>query len=205
MDSNMDMKSLGFTGEFSRREDWNDAPSGAPDEVGGIQRYWGKYQGVVRNTIDPEMRCRLLVSVEDVWGPNMSSWALPCLPYAGLSLGMYVIPPIGANVWVEFLHGNPEIPIWTGFWFGSIVDAPKTPLMSTPGAPQMLVESLLKHAIVISDTPLPPLLPLGGILLRSGVSYVAVDAKGVRIVGTPAVAVNGAPTGDPATAALYIT
>lgn len=198
---------LHFAEEFSRRDEWDDVPSGVPDEVRGIRRYWGKYPGVVRNNIDPEMRCRLFVSVEDVWGPNFSSWALPCLPYAGLSLGMYVVPPIGANVWVEFLHGNPDIPIWTGFWFGSILDAPKTPALGTPGMPQMTVESLLKHAIVISDTPVLPYLPKGGILLKSQTSFVAIDATGVRLFGMPpaSVQINGTPDGmNPFAAALYV-
>jgi hypothetical protein len=204
--SREEMKGLGFTEEFTRREDWDNPPSDSPDEVKGVRRYWGKYPGVVRNPIDPEMRCRLLVSVEDVFGPNISSWALPSLPYAGLSLGMYVVPAVGTNVWVEFLHGNPDYPIWTGFWFGSIVDAPKTPLLATPGTPQMIVESLLKHAIVISDTPVMPYLPKGGILLKSGTgSYVAVDPTGVRLFGL-SVQVNGTPDGiNPLTAALAIT
>jgi hypothetical protein len=67
------------------------------------------------------------------------------------------------------------------------------------------MESLLKHAVIISDSPIPGLLPAGGILLRSGASFVAVEPKGIRIFGAPAVAINGAPSGDPATAALYIT
>jgi hypothetical protein len=206
MDSRPEMKGLGFTEDFSRREDWDDIPSGAPDEVGGTRRYWGKYPGVVVNPIDPEMRCRLLVSVADVWGPNISSWALPCLPYGGLSLGMYVVPAVGANVWVEFLHGNPDYPIWSGFWFGSVAASPKTPITATPGAPIAVLESLLKHAIVISDLPVLPFLPKGGILMKSGTgSYVAIDPTGVRLFGI-SVQVNGTPDGvNPLTAALAIT
>ena len=205
MNSRPKRKDLHFTEEFSRREEWDDLDE-PPDQVEGIRRYWGKYQGVVVNPIDPEMRCRLLVSVTDVSGPNITSWAWPCLPYAGLSLGMYVVPMVGANVWVEFLHGNPEYPIWTGFWYGSLVDAPKITALSTPGAPQFAVESFAKHAIVISDTPVLPFLPKGGILLKSGTgSYVAVDATGVRIFGA-SVQINGMPDGlNPAIAALSIT
>ena len=206
MSSNKDMKGLGFTDEFTRREDWDNPSVDAPDEVGGIRRYWGKHQGVVVEPIDPEMRCRLLVSVADVWGPNVSSWALPCLPHGGLSLGMYVVPMVGANVWVEFLHGNPDYPIWSGFWFGSILNSPKTPRLATPGTPLMVVESLLQHAIVISDTPVLPYLPMGGILMKSGTgSYVAIDPNGVRLFGV-SVQVNGLPNGSvPAAAALAVT
>jgi hypothetical protein len=199
-------QSLGFTEEFSFRDDERGPSIGAPDEVPGIRRFWGKYPGVVVNPVDPEFRGRMLVQVTDVWGPNVSSWAHPCVPWGGISLGMFVIPPPGTNVWVEFMHGHPDHPIWTGFWWGKLTDPPPSTKLAAPGVlPQLIMESLFKHAIVISDTPLPPLLPIGGILLRSGISYIAIDANGIRIVGTPAVAVNGAPTGDPATAALYIT
>jgi hypothetical protein len=144
--------------------------------------------------------------VENVWGPNVSSWALPCMPYGGLSLGMFVVPPIGANVWVEFQHGNPELPIWTGFWWGSMLDAPKSPLLGTPGTPQMHVESIIKNGLVISDTPVLPWLPTGGVLIKSATSYIAVDATGIRLFGLPpgGVQVNGTPAGDPLSAALHI-
>lgn len=196
------MKDIGFTDTFSGDDDDFGGP---PDSVGGVKRYWGKYRGVVRVPLDPEMRGRLMVAVEDVWGPNVSSWALPCLPYGGLSLGMYVVPPVGANVWVEFLHGHPDHPIWTGFWWGSAAFTPKTQMTGTPGTPIMTIESLLKHALVISDTPLPPLLPQGGVLLKSGASFIAIEPTGVRIFGAPAVSVNGTPDGNPMTAALYVT
>jgi len=44
------------------------------------------------------------------------------VPYAGPGgddrpVGLHLIPPLGANVWVEFEGGNPGYPIWTGcFW-----------------------------------------------------------------------------------------
>jgi hypothetical protein len=202
------MKSLNSTEEFSTKDQWNELPTDdAPDQVPGVHRYWGKYPGVVVNPIDPEGRCRLFVNVPDVFGPNISSWALPCLPYGGLSMGMYVVPAVGANVWVEFLHGNPDVPIWSGFWFGSMLTAPKTPLLGVPGTPQATFESLLKHAIVISDTPILPYLPKGGILLKSLTSFVAVDATGVRLFGMPpaSVQINGTPDGmNPLAAALYV-
>jgi hypothetical protein len=197
---------LHTTDDFTRREDWNESPSDAPDGVSGVRRFWGKYRGVVLTPIDPEMRCRLLVSVPDVWGPNFSSWALPCLPYAGLSIGMYIVPLIGSNVWVEFEHGNSEYPIWTGLWFGSVLDAPKTPALGTPGAPVFGLETIAKHAVIISDTPVLPFLPKGGILLRSGLSYVAIEPTGVRVFATPpqGFQVNGTPEGVPLSAALLV-
>ena len=199
------MKELGYTDEFGVRGSRDHAPSIAkPDELEGSERYWGKYQGTIVLNIDPEQRLRLLVNVPEVWGLNFSSWALPCLPYAGLSLGMYVVPPIGAHVWVEFENGNPDYPIWTGFFYDTKVEMPITAATATPGAPIFAIESFLKHALVISDTPLLPYLPLGGILLKSGASYIAIEPTGIRIFGTPAGVILNSLDGTPATAGLHV-
>ena len=204
MTSRPTMKDLHFTDEFSRREDWDHPAYESPDAVKGIRRYWGKFPGVVVNPIDPEMRCRLLVNVPDVTGPNVTSWALPCLPYAGpcsaCTSCLWSAPMSGWNSCMA------DYPIWTGFWYGSLANTPKTTALTTPGTPRLTVESLAQHAFVISDTPVLPYLPKGGVLIKSGAgSYVAVDATGVRVFGA-SVQVNGMPDGvNPLTAALAIT
>jgi len=39
------------------------------------------------------------------------------VPYAGIGQGLFALPPIGADVWVEFEAGDPNYPVWTGcFW-----------------------------------------------------------------------------------------
>jgi hypothetical protein len=53
-----------------------------------VCQYYGKYRGTVVNNIDPEQRGRLLVTVPDVLGVNLSSWAMPCLPMAGSNMGI---------------------------------------------------------------------------------------------------------------------
>lgn len=79
--------------------------------------YWGKYRGTVTSNADPQNRGRIRVRVADVLGENDSTWALPCVPYAGHGVGLFLVPPENALVWVEFERGNPNYPIWTGcFW-----------------------------------------------------------------------------------------
>jgi hypothetical protein len=155
------------------------------------ERYYGKYAGVVRQNIDPEGRGRILVEVPDVLGQGISSWAMPSLPFAGLQMGMYIIPPPQAGVWVEFEKGDPDYPIWTGCWWGSRAEVPVTAQTATPGMPIVSLETALKSAIVVSDTPVPPFLPTGGILLTAGSSYVRIDKTGITIFG-PTIRVNGA-------------
>ncbi len=75
----------------------------------------GKHRGTVLENLDPQSLGRLMVTVPDV--PGAGGWAMPSVPYAGMNVGFVAIPPIGANVWVEFEAGDPDMPIWSGcFW-----------------------------------------------------------------------------------------
>ena len=79
-----------------------------------MSQFFGKYRGRVENNIDPLMLGRVQVSAPAVLGDGSLSWALPCTPYAGSGVGLFAVPPVGANVWVEFEGGDPSYPIWTG-------------------------------------------------------------------------------------------
>jgi len=87
-------------------------------------RYFGKYRGTVSDNTDPTSRGRLKVKVPAVLG-YLEMWAMPCVPYAGKGVGYYMLPEVGAGVWVEFEAGDASYPIWTGcFWAdGELPDA----------------------------------------------------------------------------------
>jgi hypothetical protein len=80
---------------------------------------FGKYRGKVENNLDPMELGRLQVSCPAVLGDGSLSWALPSTPYAGPSVGLFLLPPVGANVWVEFEGGDPDYPIWSGCFWGT--------------------------------------------------------------------------------------
>jgi uncharacterized protein involved in type VI secretion and phage assembly len=80
-------------------------------------RFFGKYRGTVVNNEDPTSRGRIKVRVPAVMG-TAEIWALPCLPLAGPGMGVYLIPEVGAGVWVEFEAGDPSYPIWSGGYWG---------------------------------------------------------------------------------------
>lgn len=82
-------------------------------------RFLGKFRGVVSDNDDPKGIGRIRARVPDVYGSEESGWAMPCVPYAGDGVGLYLIPPTGASVWIEFEHGDPDYPIWSGCFWGA--------------------------------------------------------------------------------------
>ncbi|MEH2002849.1 MAG: phage baseplate assembly protein V [Nostoc sp.] len=140
--------------------------------------YYGKYRGTVVDNIDPKGEGRLLVEVPQVGGLPPSSWAMPCFPASGMQMGVYVIPPIRAGVWVEYEQGNPDYPIWVGCWWGSELEVP----------PEAHVA-----------------LPIGGIMLITQGATITMIGPTISIVGldiniTGAVNITGATSIKGATA-----
>ena len=107
------------------------------------------------DNVDPLETGRLMVQVPDVSNVLPSTWATPCLPYAGIQSGMYVVPEIGSTVWIEFEQGNPDYPIWVGCFWGSVADVPALALAAPPGVPQLLIQTPLENSLLISDVPGP--------------------------------------------------
>jgi hypothetical protein len=156
---------------------------------GGAKQFFGKYRGSVINNVDTKRQNRLLVQVPDVLGLFTSSWAMPCLPIGGQQFGAYMVPPIGAGVWVEFEQGNPGKPIWTGFFAGSSNDPPGAAQQTTPGASTIVFGTPGQVSLTISDVPISPMKG-AGVMLRSGSTTLVIDSTGVQISG-PSVQVTG--------------
>ena len=116
-------------------------------------RYFGKYRGIVVNTVDPERLARLQATVPDVLGTASSTWAMPSLPFASAHAGVVAVPPVGARVWIEFEQGDPDYPIWSGCWWGSASDVPAVVLSGQPGVGQITLVTPGQHTLVISDLP----------------------------------------------------
>jgi hypothetical protein len=147
------------------------------------QKYFGKYRGTVLNNVDPELRGRLMLNVPDVLGAIPSSWAEPCVPLAGPTgppMGVYMVPPIGAGVWVEFEQGDPDHPVWVGCRWGTTSDIPTLAKAGNPADPNIVMQSLLQHTFMISDMPPSP--ATGGIILKSTTgAMIVVNDSGIYI------------------------
>jgi uncharacterized protein involved in type VI secretion and phage assembly len=125
----------------------NASPSSSSSSSSSQRLFYGKYRGKVSDNRDPLMLGRIRAHVPAVFGEEKTGWALPCSPYGGKGVGFFFIPPIGANVWIEFENGNPDYPIWVGcFW--DTGEAPKMPAL--PNVKVIKTDSI---TITINDMP----------------------------------------------------
>jgi uncharacterized protein involved in type VI secretion and phage assembly len=137
--------------------------------------YHGLYPGRVENNVDPLGMGRIQVSVADVGGTSVSSWALPCLPVTGRGMGMFAVPPAGSGVWVQFARGDTDYPIWLGGYYAN-GEAPPLAQHVPPGIDGITLQTTSGHGLVISDAP------GGGILIKTaGGAKIEVTDTGITI------------------------
>lgn len=84
---------------------------------------FGIYTGKVHDNRDPEQWGRLRVIVPSLFGDDpLPTWAMMAgqslgrrrrTGERGRGVGSFRVPDIGAQVIVQFLDGNPELPVWT--------------------------------------------------------------------------------------------
>jgi len=140
-----------------------------------MSQFFGKYRGTVTDIDDPLMTFRIRASVPDVMGNLDSGWALPCAPFGGSGMGFFALPKVGALVWIEFEHGDPDYPIWTGCFWGSASDVPSALL--APPYQKMMIQTSGGQIVTLDDTP-----GIGGISLEtSGGQKIKLTPTGIEI------------------------
>jgi len=141
-------------------------------------KFWGKYRGTVVNNVDPERKNRIQVEVPDVLALTPSSWAMPCVPFAGIQAGVVVLPSIGSGVWIEFEQGNPNYPIWVGGFWGEVAEVPALAQTAVPPLQAIVLQTQAQNTLLISDVPGPT----GGILLKTSTgALLSINDVGITI------------------------
>lgn len=151
-----------------------------------MRTFYGKYRGQVVSSLDPERRGRVQVRVPAVYGDGSLAWAEPCAPYAGPGVGLLLLPPDGANVWVEFEAGDPDAPIWSGcFWGrGELPQQATSPARKVLRTDQVtiVVEDEAGGTITLeTDQGMRVALRPGGIEITNGSASIALEGPKVAV------------------------
>jgi uncharacterized protein involved in type VI secretion and phage assembly len=147
----------------------------------------GKYRATVINNVDPMQIGRIQVMVPDVAGFVPGTWAMPCVPVAGINTGFFTVPMIGAGVWVEFERGDADYPIWVGGYWGTAAEVPVMARTVPPGVTGFTMQTPLKNGLVVSDVPGPT----GGILIQTTTgAMISVSDVGIVISNGKGAVIN---------------
>ncbi|MEO5658417.1 MAG: phage baseplate assembly protein V [Polaromonas sp.] len=147
----------------------------------------GKYRGTVINNIDPMQIGRIQAMVPDLAGFIPGTWAMPCVPAAGINTGFFTVPLIGSGVWIEFERGDADYPIWVGGFWGSAAEVPVLAHAVPPGVTGFTLQTPLKNGLVISDVPGPT----GGILIQTTTgAMISVSDVGIIISNGKGAIIN---------------
>jgi phage baseplate assembly protein gpV len=122
-----------------------------------VEKFFGKYPGLVLKNDPPDSgnhRGELWVEVpgllEEV--PNSTKErplqvkAMPCFPP-----GFFFVPEVGAQVWIEFVAGDINSPLWTGVWY-PVDKAPKTFDDQAATRFQKIIRTASGHVVQLDDT-----------------------------------------------------
>jgi uncharacterized protein involved in type VI secretion and phage assembly len=155
--------------------------------------FYGKFRGIVTDNQDPLKIGRIRAKVPDIYGGDDSGWAMPCAPFGGPHTGFFALPTVGAGVWIECEHGDPDYPIWTGTWWGSAAEIPGVVAATPPMI--VMIQSPRGSSVTINDTA-----DVDGLVLQSAsgakisigtAGIVLDDGEGAKItLSGPTVSVN---------------
>lgn len=157
-------------------------------------KYYGKYRGFVVDNGDPEKRGRVKVRVPSVLASATTDWALPCLPFGGgAGYGLFAVPEVDAQLWVEFEEGDVHRPIWTGtFWQkesdtppDAAIAPPTTRLFQTPCGHRLQFDDKSSEERILLEHPKGASLeidPRGSIVMTDAAgAHITLDAEATEL------------------------
>lgn len=149
-------------------------------------RFFGKYRGTVKRTNDDEGMGRITAIVPNVYGQDVESpWALPCVPFAGASHGLVLLPEEGDGVWMEFEGGDPSYPIWSGgFWARDELPEPgaeKVRAIVTTGGHKVVLDDEGGNLQLVHSGGAEFTMTDNDITLKIGSTQIVLSSSGVSV------------------------
>lgn len=150
-----------------------------PSIVQNGRRYLlGVYRGIVTDNNDPDQLGRVLVKIPSIWGDAVhTSWVEPSFP----STEFFIVPPVGAQVWIMFDEGDPDSPIYIGSFLKTEEPhseaksvAPKARSIKTEESLRITLDDDVREIVIqVND--------LTNIVLRKDDNKIIIDAEAVEI------------------------
>jgi len=120
------------------------------EEVEGTRtRVHGLTLGTVTSVIDPKFLGRVKVSFPWLSASVDSAWARIATAWAGGSRGTYLLPEVGDEVVVAFLHGDLKHPYIVGFVWNDTARPPEV----SPLLERRELKSKSGHKVMFDDLP----------------------------------------------------
>jgi len=129
------------------------------------RRYYGKYAGLVTANDPPDdgtpHRGQVMVQVPGILEETPDgegNQALAVLAAPAFLPGFFFVPDVKAQVWVEFVAGDINFPIWTGVWYPdnqspkAIDPSQPTQPGSAPTLDQKIIRTRSGQVIQLEDT-----------------------------------------------------
>ena len=80
-------------------------------------KVYGFYPCKVVNLKDPQNRGRIKVASAELLTDSISAWCEPCVPNCFEGSGDFCLPEIDDYVWVSFVEGDLNRPVYFGGWW----------------------------------------------------------------------------------------
>lgn len=146
------------------------------DSNDSVRKWYGKYPGVVvanapkkeGDPFDGEILVRVS-GIRDEERRPIEVWAKPCF-----HPGFFFIPEPDDHVWVEFIAGDIDFPVWTGVWYPQ-GKSPQTADGEEPAAEHKVLRTVSGHVMTLDDE-------VGSIVVadRNG-NRLTLDEAGITI------------------------
>lgn len=148
------------------------------------QQYFGKYSGVVLSHDEdlPDenaLRGEIRVMVPGILEEDGTGGSRPMQVVAKPSFlpGFFYIPEAGDTIWVEFVAGDIDYPIWTGMWYPDD-KSPGTTTADRPTRFQKVIRTASGHVVQLDDTDGAETVTI----LHKGGAQLTVDKDGSVLV-----------------------
>jgi uncharacterized protein involved in type VI secretion and phage assembly len=113
------------------------------------RRFYGIAEAIVTDNDDPENEGRVKVRLPWFDEEMITEWCRVRQPYAGSGYGWYLVPEVGDEVLVAFIHGDLRLPvILGGLWNGK--DKPS--VHRGAGKDPKLLRTKKGHEILLDDS-----------------------------------------------------